>query len=81
MCIRDRGEAGLDYDRMFSTKENQQKCFSDILELAEEMDLPLFLHESDAGRDFIKLMKEDVYKRQEYDCFSFNSGTGSGGHT
>ena len=37
------GEAGLDYDRMFSTKENQQKCFSDILELAEEMDLPLFL--------------------------------------
>ena len=66
------GEAGLDYDRMFSTKENQQKCFSDILELAEEMDLPLFLHERDAGRDFIKLMKEhpSVCSRSVVHCFT-----------
>ena len=42
------GEAGLDYDRMFSTKENQKRCFSDILDIAESLELPLFLHERSA---------------------------------
>ena len=52
------GEVGLDYDRMFSTKENQKRCFSDILDIAESLELPLFLHERSAEQDFIKLMKQ-----------------------
>ena len=36
------------------------------------MDLPLFLHERDAGRDFIKLMKEhpSVCSRSVVHCFT-----------
>lgn len=66
------GEAGLDYDRMFSTRENQLKCFSDILDLAEEHELPLFLHERSAERDFQKLMKahRGLCSRSVVHCFT-----------
>ncbi|MDE6313977.1 MAG: TatD family hydrolase [Lachnospiraceae bacterium] len=66
------GEVGLDYDRMFSTKENQKKCFSDILNIAEEMKLPLFLHERLAQADFTNLMKKhrDICKRSVVHCFT-----------
>lgn len=66
------GEVGLDYDRMFSTRENQKKCFGDILNLAEEWDLPLFLHERAAEQDFVKLLKEHraLCKRSVVHCFT-----------
>lgn len=66
------GETGLDYDRMFSTKENQKKCFADILTLAEEMNLPLFLHERSAEGDFTKLMKKhrSLCKKSVVHCFT-----------
>ena len=66
------GEAGLDYDRMFSTRENQIKCFSDILDLAEEHGLPLFLHERSAEGDFQKLMKahRSLCGRSVVHCFT-----------
>jgi len=66
------GEAGLDYDRMFSTKENQKQCFSDILEIAETMNLPLFLHERSAQDDFTALLKKhrSLCKRSVVHCFT-----------
>ena len=39
------GECGLDYDRMFSTKENQLRCLEKHIVLAEKLNKPLFLHE------------------------------------
>jgi TatD DNase family protein len=52
------GEAGLDYHRNFSTLEQQQHAFRQQIELAIELNKPLFLHERDAHEDFIAILKE-----------------------
>jgi TatD DNase family protein len=52
------GEIGLDYDRLFLTgKEQQLKYFEAQLELAVEVQLPLFLHMRAAAEDFERLLK------------------------
>ncbi|KAL4956574.1 hypothetical protein BDW69DRAFT_192323 [Aspergillus filifer] len=51
------GEFGLDYDRLFlSAKEPQLKYFEAQLEIAVELQLPLFLHSRAAGEDFERLL-------------------------
>jgi TatD DNase family protein len=52
------GEIGLDYDRLFlSPKDKQLKYFEAQLDLAVEVQLPLFLHSRAAGEDFERLLK------------------------
>lgn len=51
--IKAIGEAGLDYNRMFSTVDQQLKCFDAQVQLACELQLPLFLHEREAHDDFL----------------------------
>jgi TatD DNase family protein len=51
------GEIGLDYDRLFlSPKEPQLKYFEAQLDLAVEIQLPLFLHSRAASEDFERLL-------------------------
>ncbi|KAJ4365275.1 hypothetical protein N0V83_008894 [Neocucurbitaria cava] len=51
------GEIGLDYDRLFLTPKDQQlKYFEAQLEIAVEVQLPLFLHSRAASEDFEKLL-------------------------
>jgi TatD DNase family protein len=51
------GEIGLDYDRLSLTaKEPQLKYFEAQLEIAVEVQLPLFLHSRAASEDFQKLL-------------------------
>ncbi|MGH1538544.1 MAG: TatD family hydrolase [Gammaproteobacteria bacterium] len=50
------GEAGLDYNRNYSTPEQQRIAFERQLELAIELAMPIFLHERDAHEDFIKIL-------------------------
>ncbi|KAL5342548.1 hypothetical protein BJX70DRAFT_394764 [Aspergillus crustosus] len=51
------GEFGLDYDRLsLSAKELQLKYFEAQLDLAVEIQLPLFLHSRAAGEDFERLL-------------------------
>lgn len=66
------GECGLDYDRMFSTKENQVICFEKHIVLAEKFNKPLFLHERSATDDFIKRFKKhpDICKKSVVHCFT-----------
>ena len=45
------GETGLDYDRMRSTKAEQQASFSAHLDIAKRVNKPLFLHCRDAFDD------------------------------
>lgn len=52
------GECGLDYDRMFSTRENQIRCLEKHIVLAEKLGKPLFLHERSAAEDFIRRFKK-----------------------
>lgn len=71
------GETGLDYDRMYSKKENQIFYFQRLIELAEELDKPLFLHERDAEEDFISCFKghEAICKRSVVHCYTGNKET------
>lgn len=47
-CVKAVGECGLDYNRNFSTQENQERVFEAQLALATEVKLPVFLHQRDA---------------------------------
>jgi len=50
------GECGLDFNRNFSTPEQQELAFSAQLALAAELDLPVFLHCRDAHARFVALL-------------------------
>lgn len=71
------GECGLDYDRMFSARENQIRCFENHIKIAEELGKPLFLHERDAADDFIARFKKhgDICKRAVVHCFTGDKDT------
>lgn len=51
------GETGLDYNRDFSPRDCQRNSFAAHLELAAELQLPLFLHQRDGHHDFVEIIK------------------------
>ena len=53
--VKSIGETGLDFNRNFSSPEDQQKSFEAHLELSIESSKPLFLHERDAHEKFIEI--------------------------
>jgi TatD DNase family protein len=68
------GECGLDYNRDFSPRAEQRKWFEKQIELAVELDMPLFLHERDAFDDFYRMLKEAGRRvKKAAHCFT---GTG-----
>ncbi len=71
------GECGLDYDRMFSTKENQIRCLEKHIVLAEKLNMPLFLHERSGAADFIKRFKNhpDICGKSVVHCFTGDKNT------
>ena len=52
------GEIGLDYAKMYSPKEVQQQVFSRQLALAQELNLPVIIHDRDAHEDTLKILKK-----------------------
>ncbi len=52
------GECGLDFKRNFSTVQEQLSCFERQLELAVELKMPVFLHQREAHKDFLQLIKK-----------------------
>ena len=50
------GECGLDYNRNYSSPDAQRRCFEAQLELAAELQLPVFLHQRDAHEDFVAIL-------------------------
>jgi len=66
------GEVGLDYYRMGSGKEAQRGLFRDFIRMAGELDLPLIVHNRDAGDDTLSLLAENSRSGQKavMHCFS-----------
>ena len=56
------GECGLDYFRNFSPREVQLSAFQSQLELAAESGLPVFLHQREAHKDFVEILKPMINK-------------------
>jgi len=50
------GETGLDFNRMFSPQDVQEKWFIRQLEVADELNLPLIFHERDSGGRFLEIL-------------------------
>ena len=57
------GECGLDFNRDFSPRPQQEKWFEAQIALAEELQMPLFLHERDAQQRFCEILKTFEGKR------------------
>ncbi|MGA7731238.1 MAG: TatD family hydrolase [Chloroflexia bacterium] len=53
------GETGLDYYREYVPHEKQRESFRAHLALARELDLPVIIHNRDAGQDVLKVLRED----------------------
>ncbi|HET7586681.1 MAG TPA: TatD family hydrolase [Gammaproteobacteria bacterium] len=49
------GECGLDYFRNFSPRPAQEAAFAAQLEIAAELQMPVFMHQRDAHADFLKI--------------------------
>jgi TatD DNase family protein len=66
------GECGLDYDRMFSSRENQQRALLRQMTIAEETGKPMFLHERKAFRDMAEIFsrKPELCRRSVIHCFT-----------
>ena len=54
--VRAWGETGLDYNRMFSPQEDQEKWFIRQLELGDELQLPMIFHERDSQGRFLEIL-------------------------
>ncbi|MGU9977747.1 MAG: TatD family hydrolase [Candidatus Oxydemutatoraceae bacterium WSBS_2016_MAG_OTU14] len=52
------GETGLDYNRNYSTPDQQNISFQHHISVAIQTQLPLFLHQRDAHEDFIQHLKK-----------------------
>jgi TatD DNase family protein len=51
------GEAGLDFNRDFSPREQQAHAFEAQLEIAADLCLPIFMHERDAHEKLVEILK------------------------
>jgi TatD DNase family protein len=73
--VRAWGEIGLDYNRMYSPRKDQEKWFVRQLEIAAELNLPIIFHERDSNGRFLEILKVHLKKEQTgvIHCFSGNS--------
>tara|TARA_R110002073_G_scaffold225022_5_gene385325 strand:- start:16956 stop:17750 length:795 start_codon:yes stop_codon:yes gene_type:complete len=71
------GECGLDYNRNFSTPDDQRRCFEAQVELASELAMPLFLHERDARDDQLEILSRHraSFGKAVIHCFTGDAET------
>ena len=69
------GEIGLDYNRMYSPRMDQEKWFIRQLEIADALGLPMIFHERDSNGRFLEILKGHLKKEQVgvIHCFSGTS--------
>lgn len=66
------GECGLDFDRNYSEPVDQYRAFEEQLQIAEQIDLPIFLHERAAHEAFLAVMKgyDRLIHKSVVHCFT-----------
>ena len=64
------GEIGLDYYYEDIPRDVQQKAFRMQMALAEELDLPVIIHERDAHNDGLAIVKEFPKVKGVFHCYS-----------
>jgi len=70
------GEIGLDYYKNISSNQNQKRLFARLLEKAKSSNLPLIIHNRDAHKDIIAILRDvmgDQVKGVMH-CFSGDQG-------
>jgi TatD DNase family protein len=69
------GEIGLDFNRMFSPRNVQEKWFARQLEIADQLDLPVIFHERDSEGRLLEILKAHFKKGRNgvIHCFSGNN--------
>jgi TatD DNase family protein len=68
------GECGLDFNRNFSSRKEQIRAFEAQIEIAIDLQKPLFLHQRDAHKDLVAIIKScrnDLTKIVAH-CFTGN---------
>lgn len=56
--VRAVGECGLDFNRDFSPRPQQEKALEEQLSLAADLQMPVFLHERDAHPRFMQILRD-----------------------
>ena len=68
------GETGLDYFKQYGDKRRQIELFITQLELAEKYDLPVIIHNRDAGQDIFDILQDRLpSKGAIFHCYSENA--------
>ena len=72
--VRAWGEIGLDYNRMYSPREDQERWLIRQLEIADELDLPVIFHERDSAGRLIEILEAHHRRGRTgvVHCFSGN---------
>lgn len=71
-CVRAIGETGLDFNRNYSPPTAQEFVFQQQLELAANLQMPLFCHQRDAHHRFVEMLRNyrDQISRLVVHCFT-----------
>lgn len=56
--VRAVGECGLDFNRDFSPRPQQEKALEEQLAVAVELQMPVFLHERDANQRILEILRD-----------------------
>ena len=70
--VRAWGEIGLDFNRMYSPRKDQEMWFEKQLETADQLELPMIFHERDSNGRFLEILKKQAVKKLNgvVHCFS-----------
>jgi TatD DNase family protein len=70
--VRAWGEIGLDFNRMYSPRKDQEMWFEKQLETADQLGLPMIFHERDSNGRFLEILKKHAVKKLKgvVHCFS-----------
>lgn len=69
------GEIGLDYHYDFSPREIQRAVFVRQMELAGALQVPVVIHEREAARDTLEVVRKHPVCRGVYHCYSGSAET------